>query len=188
MITPVADYATAVAALRDQKLPAYVEYTREADAHGLAGAHDGPARIVVDTRTGKIVSTNSKGDTPVTNKVFDPACYTPTGEHRTHWNGRDVVAISVRANSPSCKDDVDMNTIYADAQTLDLLGADGSEVDEDMAVDFSVEYGRFGKYVMPTSVSAHAHGHGWLFWVRERAQVRYYDYTFTNERRQSSTP
>lgn len=192
MTTPAADYAAAVAALRSQKLPAYVEYTRDAYARGLAGARDGPVRIVVDTRTGKIVSTtpaddeSMRGDTAVTGKVFNPSCYTATGERQTHWNGRDVVAISVRAGTPSCKDDIAVSTVYADAQTLELLGADGSENDDaNMAVDFTARYGRFGTYVMPTLVSAHAHGRGWLFWARERAEVRYSNYSFTNERRQA---
>ena len=194
MSTPAADYAEAVRLLRTQTLPAYVEYTQEGDAHGIAGWRGAPERVLVDVRAKKIVSItphthddwDSDGtESPVTKHIFNPDCYQPTAEHRTNWNGRDALAISVRASSSSCKEDIDVGTVYADASTRELLGADGTETDEDMTVDFSVHYARVGQYIVPASLSAHAHGHGWLFWARERAELRYSNYTFTDARRQS---
>ncbi len=193
MTTPAADYDAAVRALRAQTLPAFVEYTQESDAHGLAGERDGPVRVVVDVRAKKIVSVTPKsdtrynGDSPVIRHIFDPSCYAPTTESQTKWNGYDAIAISV-TEVKHCKEDIDVSTVYADAHTFDLLGADGSETDDnDMTVDYSVRYARFGAYIMPSSISAHAHGHGWLFWARERAEVRYSNYRFTEERRQSAS-
>ncbi|HET9029833.1 MAG TPA: hypothetical protein VFN49_06620 [Candidatus Aquilonibacter sp.] len=194
MITAAHDYDVAVAALRTQKLPAYVEYVQSSDAHGLAGYHGTPQRIVVDVRAKKIVSESPSGDgrdrgndSPALKHLIDPNCYRPTGERSARWNGHDAIAISVRATASSC-DDLDVHTVFADASTGELLGADGSEDDDGMTVDFSVQYARFGSFVMPTSLSAHAHGHGWLFWARERAEVRYSDYRFTDTRRQATSP
>jgi hypothetical protein len=192
MTTAAADYDAAVRALRAQNLPAYVEYTQEGEAHGIAGWRGTPERIIVDVRAKKVVSVTPKNgsdssgeDSPVTKHVLDPSCYTATGERLTNWNGYRAVAISVSHVKP-CEEQIDVSTVYADAQTMDLLGADGSETgDNEMTVDYSVQYARFGAYVMPVSISAHAHGRGWLFWARERARVRYSNYEFTNVRRQS---
>jgi hypothetical protein len=194
MTTPAADYDAAVRLLRAQILPALIEYTQEGEAHGIAGWRGAPERISVDVRANKIVSVTPKGDwntngddSPVTKHVFDPSCYTATRERLTSWNGHSAIAIAV-VNAKPCKAQIDVSTVYADTQTLDLLGAEGSETDDgDMTVDFAVQYARFGEYVMPASVSAHAHGHGWLFWARERAEVRYSNYNFTNVRRQSQS-
>ncbi len=188
MTTPANDYAAAVAALRTQSLPAYVSYTEEASARGLGNGRDAPARLTVDSRTNTIVEKPkdySSGNTPPTKHVFEPACYAPTTEHLISWNGRNALAINVRRVTPSCADDTTFDVIYADPSTLQLLGADGSENDGGVSVDFSVHYGRFGNYVMPTSLRVHAHGHGLLFWVRERAEVTYSNYDFENVRRQS---
>ena len=193
MTTAAQDYDAAVTALRTQHLPAYVEYTRTASAHGIAGANDPPRRIVVDVRSKKIVSVTpqsgdwSSDDSPITQHLFDPSCYSATGERTTNWNGHDVIAINVSAKKDSC-DDLSVHTIFADASSRTLLGADGSETDEGMTVDFSVQYVSAGGYIIPSALSAHAHGHGWLFWARERAEVRYSNYNFTNERRQASSP
>ena len=189
MTTPAADYDAAVTALRSQKLPAYVEYTVNANASGIAGYHGVPERVVVDVVHKKVISTTSRdgdeyGDSPVLKHLFDPSCFTATTERMMNWNGRAVVAIGVHGKGNSC-DDLSLHTVFVDPSTNALLGADGSETDEGMTVDFSVQYGTFQGYVMPTVLSAHAHGHGWLFWARERAQVRYSDYSFTNVRRQS---
>ncbi len=194
MATASADYEAAVRALRAQTLPAFVEYTQEGEAYGIAGWHGAPQRVVVDVHAKKIVSVTPHDDkwnefadeSPVTKHVFDPTCYAATNEHLVNWNGQTALAIAVK-HAKSCKEDIDVNTIYADESTLDLLGADGSETDEDMTVDFSVHYAHFGTYIVPSSISAHAHGHGWLFWARERAEVRYSNYTFTNARRQSDS-
>jgi hypothetical protein len=191
MTTPTADYDAAVRALRAQSLPAYVEYTQEADAHGLAGWRGDPERIVVDVRAKKIVSVTPRGDwdsddSPVIKHIFNPACYVATAERLTNWNGTNAIAISVTP-SKTCKEDIDVSTVYADAQTLDLLGTDGTETDDDsMTVDFSVHYARTEGFIVPSSVSAHAHGHGLLFWARERAEIRYSNYSFTSVRRQQA--
>ena len=188
MTTPAVDYDTAVRALRAQTLPAYVEYTQEGNANGLAGWRGAPERVLVDVRARKIVSVTPhddwNSDSPVTKHLFDPSCYTPSGERVMNWNGIEAVAIAVK-ETKTCNADIGVSTVYADAQTLELLGADGSETDEDnMTVDYSVHYARYGSYIVPSSVSAHAHGHGWLFWARERAEIRYSNYNFTGLRRQ----
>lgn len=195
MLGAAADYDAAVKALRLQTLPAIVEYTEEGDAHGLKHISDGPIRVVIDTRNNRIVSKTgphsddelNDDDGPVTRRLFDPNCYSASAERSTNWNGHDAVAISV-TNSRNCRNqELEVMTVYADAATHDLLGADGSEADEGVTVDYGVEYGRFGNYVMPSRISAHVRGHGWLFWVRERAQIRYTDYVFLPARRQSGT-
>lgn len=195
MLGAAADYDAAVKALRSQTLPAIVEYTEQGDAHGLKRMDDGPIHVVIDTRNNRIVSkTGAHGDDdlsdddgPVTRRLFDPTCYSPTSERSKNWKGHDAVAISV-TNSRDCKNQqLDIMTVYADASTHDLLGADGTETDDGVTVDYGVEYGRFGNYVMPSVISAHVRGHGWLFWVRERAQVRYSDYVFRPVRRQTGT-
>lgn len=192
MTSPAVDYDTAVRALRAQTLPAYVEYTQDGDAHGLAGWRGAPERVLVDVRAKKIVSVTPKddwngNDSPVIKHIFDPSCFTPASERETTWNGIKAVAISVK-ETRACQEDIAVSTVYADAQTLDLLGADGSETDDDnMTVDYSVRYARYGNYIVPSSVSAHAHGRGWLFWARERAELRYSNYTFTDLRRQQQS-
>jgi len=193
MLGAATDYDAAVRALRAQALPAIVEYTETGSASGLKRVSDGPLRIVVDTRTNRIVSktgphgviSDEEGDDPVTRRLFNPACYRPTGERAMNWNGRAATAITV-AGAGNCKnEDFDLATIYTDSATNELLGADGSETDEGVTVDYGVQYARFNGYVMPATISAHVRGHGWLFWVRERAEVHYSDYVFRQTRRQT---
>ncbi len=191
MTSSAADYEAAVASLYAQPLPALISYTQEANAHGIAGWSGPLERIVVDVRSGKIVSVTPRSsesadeNSPITNYLISASCFVPTRESPTMWDGRSAVAIRVRRSSRACQDNDDINTIYADATTMQLLGTAGSETDEHMTVDINVHYGSVGKYVLPTSISAHAHGSGWLFWARERAEVRFSNYDFTETRRQA---
>lgn len=61
-----------------------------------------------------------------------------------------------------------------------------------MTIALELRYSSLGKYTVPTSIRAHAVGHGWLFWARERAQVDYTGYEFFTQadytRRQASKP
>lgn len=189
-MTAAADYDRAVQTLRTQKLPAYVSYVETGYAKGLAGARVKATHITVDVATGKIVAESPSGGdhgdaTPVTRNLFNPSCYAPRAERTATWNGMRVIAIDVSAAKTCKSDDLFVKTIYADATSGALVGADGMENDDDMQVDLSVHYATFDGYVMPTAIDAHAHGHGWLFWARERAGARYSDYTFTQTRRQS---
>jgi hypothetical protein len=191
MTTAAADYDAAVHALRMQTLPAIIAYTEEGSAHGIAHFDQPRERIVVDVLNKRVISrTPASGDNDmqnaalVTKRMFDPACYTPLGERAVRVNGRDAIAIALIAK-PGCTEDVEFSTIYADAVTLDLLGADSVETDEGITVEVSVQYARIDGYILPSSISAHAYGRGWLFWVRERAQVTYSDYSFSDVRRQA---
>jgi hypothetical protein len=190
MTGPASDYDAAVQALRTQTLPAIVAYTEEGSAHGIAHFDQPRERIVVDVRNKRVISrTPSSGDNDMedvgllTKRLFDPGCYTPTAERATRWNDRDAVAISVR-ETPGCENDFEVSTIYADASTMQLLAADEIETDEGLTVEVSVQYRRVDGFIVPASISAHAYGHGWLFWARERAELTYSDYTFTETRRQ----
>lgn len=190
MTTAAADYDRAVHALRSQKLPAYVSYVETGYARGLAGARVAPTHITVDVATGKIVAESPSGKdngdaTPVTKNLFNPDCYAAGTERLTTWNASQVIAIGVSSTGTCKDDDLFVRTIYADATSGALLGADGTVNDESMQVDLSVHYATVDGYVMPTAVDAHAHGHGWLFWARERAGARYTNYSFTQTRRQS---
>jgi len=195
MLAAAADYDAAVKALRTQSLPAIVEYTEQGEAHGLKHLSDGPIHVVIDTRNNRIVSKTgldnkdelNDDDGPVTRRLFDPACYTASDERTTNRNGHAAIAIAVRKTGTCKNQEFDISTVYADAATHDLLGADGTATDEGISIAFAVDYGKFNGYVMPTAISAHAVGHGWLFWVRERAQIRYSDYVFRAVRKQSGT-
>jgi hypothetical protein len=194
MTTAAADYDAAVHALRTQALPAIVTYTEEGSAHGIAHFDQPRERIVVDVRNKRVISrTPASGDNDMQNvalltkRIFDPACYAPAGERAVRANNHDAVAITLLAK-PGCADEVEFSTIYADSSTLDLLGADSIETDEGVTVEVSVQYARIDGYILPSSISAHAYGHGWLFWVRERAEVTYSDYSFSEERRQAQQP
>jgi len=61
-----------------------------------------------------------------------------------------------------------------------------------MTTALEVRYRTVDQYTVPSSIRAHAVGHGWLFWARERAEVDYTNYRFyqTAEimRRQASIP
>jgi hypothetical protein len=196
MLGAAADYDAAVKALRTQTLPAIVEYTEQGTASGLKRIDDGPIRVVIDTRTNRIVSKTGvhkddsldDDDGPVTRRIFNPVCYSPARERATNWNGHSAIAISVEKAGGCKNQEFDVGTVYADATTGDLLGADGSETDEGISIDYNVEYARFNNYVMPLRISAHAKGHGWLFWARERAEIRYSDYVFHPVRRQGNAP
>jgi hypothetical protein len=194
MTTAAADYDAAVHALRTQTLPAIVAYTEEGSAHGIAHFDQPRERIVVDMRDKRVISrTPASGDDDmqnvalVTKRMFDPGCYTPLGERAARVNNRDAIAITLLAN-PGCAEEVAFSTVYADASTLDLLGADSVETDEGVTVEVSVQYARIDGYILPSSISAHAYGHGWLFWLRERAEVTYSDYSFSDIRRQAQQP
>jgi hypothetical protein len=187
MTTPANDYASAVAALRHQTLPAYVEYTEESFARGMANEQGVQTRVVVDSRTNKIVSrtpaTGDSDNTPPTQRVFRPDCYQPRDERAVTWNG--AIAITLGAKAATCDDDITFETIYTDPSSSTILGADGTESNDGAVVDLSLHYARFGKYLMPTYLAANVHGHGLLFWVRQRAQVTYSNYAFEDVRRQS---
>lgn len=197
-----ADYASIVHVFQAQRLPAFISYTEEASARGIANAADGPVRVVVDVKNGKVVerspdgaetsSTKDHGGSDaVTRYFFSATCYHATGERTTNWNGRAAIAMTLHYDGgKECDKDspFTVSTLYADPQTREPLAAEGSESDEGVSVDISATYGRFGAYVMPETVSAHVRGHGWLFWVRERGEARYSNYDFQVVRRQSGTP
>lgn len=189
--TPQSDFDLAVRALRTQTLPAVVAYTQQGSAHGIARWDQQPERIVVDVKNNRIISrtpasddSDGTGEQPVTKRIFDPACYRAASERLERWNGLDVIAIAV-VRTHACNNDDDFSTVYSDASTSELVGADSTETDEGMTVDITVRYARFGSYILPSSISAHAHGHGWLFWARERGEIRYSNFSFDDSRRQA---
>lgn len=193
MTTAASDYEAAVKALRTQTLPAFVAYTEAESAHGIVHWGRKTVRVVVDVKNKRVISQTPTSDDggihdadAATKRIFDPACYSATGEKRERWNDMDVIAISV-TRSPACKGGDEFQTVYADATTLDLVGADENDNDEDISVDISVRYARFGQYVMPASVSAHVRGHGWLFFARERGEMTFSDYSFDQTRRQAQS-
>ena len=61
-----------------------------------------------------------------------------------------------------------------------------------MTVAMELRYIAIDQYTVPSSIRAHAIGHGWLFWAREHVEVDYTDYQFyntaENRRRQASKP
>lgn len=194
MTTPASDFDAAVRALRTQTLPAVVAYTESGSAHGIAHFDQPQVRIVVDVRNGRVISrTPASGDSDMedvgllTKRVFDPACYVATSERAQQYDGRSAIAIGVSKTS-ACTADTAFSTIYADASNFELLGADSLETDEGMTIAISIRYGRVGGYIVPTSISAHAYGHGWLFWARERAELTYTDYAFGVGRREPQQP
>ena len=176
MTTADADYAAAVAALRSQILPAYVEYVEEGHAHGIAGATESPVHVVVDVHGDRVISRSPSsghdrsemvGDSPVIRRLFKPECYVAKSERESSWNGAKAVAIAVISRCSDDNDDLFINTVYADARTGELVGAEGSETDEGMTVDLGISYARYSGFLVPSAITAHAHGHGMLFWARD---------------------
>lgn len=204
-MTVAADYARAAAYLARAALPPYVSFVEQASARGLAGDREQPQRIYVRMSDGAIVSgappgnvhavnTNNGGsDNPFRGRgLFDPQCYTPKSEDSTHWNGQAALRFQLQS---TCDNDNGMTELYVDPQTLRPMAVDGTITDTDdshMTVALELRYGTLGQYTVLTSIRAHAVGHGWLFWARERVQVDYTDYNFFSQaeyaRRQSSKP
>lgn len=203
-MTVATDYARAVAFLDRTRLPAYVSFVEQASARGLSRDSDGPQRIYVRIADGKIVSgippanvhvvkTNNgdSGDPFRKPEFFEPHCYAPQSEDETRWNGQPAVRFELRS---TCNDDSGFTELYADPQTLRPIAADGTMTDADshMTVALELRYTTIGEYTVPASIRAHAVGHGWLFWARERVEVDYTGYQFyqTGEfmRRQAAKP
>lgn len=195
-----ADFVQTVRAFQAQRLPAYVAYTERAAARGIVRENDTPVRVTVDTRTGRIVErspkdanrivdTGSEDGDSVVRYLFDPSCYAPVSERTARWNDRPALAISLKAlPARACaQEPLSLSTLYADPATFEPLGADGTQSDEGVTVDFAVAYGRFNGYLMPVTVSAHVKGRGLLFWVRERGEARFSDYAFLAVRRQAGS-
>ena len=201
-----ADYARAVAYLDRSRLPAYVSFVEQASARGLGSDSEAPHRIYVRVSDGAIVSgappqkpvvirsSSGDGDNPFAKRqFFDPSCYAAKSEDRTQWNGVPALRIVLQ---PVCKnDDNGFTELFVDPQTLRPIAADGTYTDtgdSDMTVAIELRYSTIGQYTVPAGVRAHAVGHGWLFWARERAEVDYTDYQFYRTadfaRRQASTP
>lgn len=200
-----ADYARAVAYLDRGRLPAYVSFVEQTSAHGIARNGDGPQRIYVRMSDGSIVSgvppanahvvqtSNGDSDNPFRpHSFFDPACYNATSEDQRQWNGQPALRFKLQA---TCKDEPGITELYADPQTLRPIAVDGTVTDTDEAnltVALELRYATVGEFTVPSSIRAHAVGHGWLFWARERAEVDYTDYQFFArpefERRQASAP
>lgn len=199
-----ADYARAVSFLDRTRLPAYVSFVERASARGIGGAENDARRIYVRMSDGKIVSgvppagshvvrtTNGDSDNPFrTNGFFDPHCYAPKNEDETLWNGQPALRFALQA---TCNRDNGITELYADPKTFRPIAVDGDIPDPDDHVTTAVElrYTEIGQYTVPSSIRAHAVGHGWLFWVREHVEVDYGDYQFytTGEfaRRQASKP
>lgn len=198
-----ADYARAVAYLDRGRLPAYVSFVERTSARGIARDGDGPQRIYVRMSDGSIVSgvppanahvvqtSNGDSDNPFGKRAFfDPACYSAASEDPTQWNGQPALRFELHA---ACKDGPGITELYADPQTLRPIAVDGTVTDPDesnMTVALELRYTTAGQYTVPSSIRAHAVGHGWLFWARERAEVDYSDYQFFAkpdfERRQAS--
>lgn len=198
MLNVAADYADVVRTFQVQKLPPYVAYTEQDSARGIAREDDGPVRVVADARTGFVVERTppeahsdkhpTRSRSSVLQYVSFTHCYHPTAERQSAWDGRAAVAFDLAAQSgAACNDQpFDAGTLYADPRTHEPLAITGSETDEGVGVAFSVSYARFGPYVLPASLHVGVKGRGWLFWVRERGDVRYSDYAFFLTRRQSA--
>jgi hypothetical protein len=185
------DYAAAVAYLDRTRLPAYVSFVEQASARGLAGDREAPQRLYVRVSDGAIVSgvppagahmissRNGDPNNPFGKRpFFRPQCYLPTTENQTRWNGEAALRFALR---PICKDDNGISELYVDPQTLRPIAVDGTFTDTDdphMTVAIELRYATIGRYTVPSSIRAHAVGHGWLFWARERAEVDYGDYRF----------
>ena len=202
---PADDYAKAVSFLH-RPMPAYVSFVTVANAHGVAGDSEPERTVFVRTKDGAVVEGNlpqfwtshyqSNDDTtPVSHPAFVPGCYAATDERTAQWDGRQAVRISLRATCAQHDPDGDnsdepFNALYADPATLLPLGASGTIQDEGVTVDLEEHFARFGPYVFASDLSAHVRGHGFLFWVRERATVTYSDYKFYDRlpvvRRQAS--
>jgi hypothetical protein len=200
-----ADYARAAAYLSPAQQPAYVSFVEQASARGMGSDDEAPQRIYVRTSDGAIMSgeppanvhvihtSNGDGDSPFgKHAFFKPQCYVPQGEDQTRWNGEPALRFKLQA---TCSDDIGMSELYVDPITFRPIAADGTMADtgeDHMNVAIELRYATVGQYTVPSSVRAHAVGHGWLFWARERVEVDYTDYAFyPNEqvmRRQAAKP
>jgi len=81
----------------------------------------------------------------------------------------------------TCNNDNGITELYADPKTLRPIAVDGNIIDTDdpsMTVAMELRYIAVDQYTVPSSIRAHAIGHGWLFWARERVEVDYTDYQF----------
>jgi len=210
MISIAADYARAVAYLDRRRLPAYVSFVEQASAHGVGGSREAPRRIYVRMSDGAIVSgvpsanvhvidtTNGDSDNPFRDHgVFEPDCYVPKTEEPTRWGARQALRFDLQA---VCAKATGINELYVDPNTLRPIAAVGTVKDNSgdsnmttaMTTALEVRYRTVDQYTVPSSIRAHAVGHGWLFWARERAEVDYTNYRFyqTAEimRRQASIP
>ncbi len=182
-----AEYGRAVAYLDRARLPAYVSFVERAWARGAAGDWEVTKPIYVRISDGAIVSgappnthvvrTNTgDSDNPFRKQeFFEPSCYVPKSEEQTRWNGQLAIRFELR---PLCGNENGITELYADASTFRPIAVDGNVVDTEDHVTTAVElrYTTIGQYTVPSSIRAHAVGHGWLFWVRERAEVDYTDY------------
>lgn len=201
MVTPATDFAQAAAFLARTKLPAYVSFVERAEAHGIAGDREDPQRITVRIADGAIVhgyppnngvvlSNGNTMNNPFGQDHFtDMSCYRATSEEQARWNGQVAVRFEIRS---SCENDKGLTELYADPQTLRPIATDGNVSSDDssapMTIAIEVRYATIDGYSVPSSIRAHAAGHGWLFWARERAEVDYSDYLFSQTdvvRRQS---
>lgn len=185
-----ADYARAVGYLDHARFPAYVSFVEQADASGIAREHDPAQRLYVRISDGAIVkgvppanadvvkSGNANTDNPFSkHEFFEPRCYTPAGEDQTRWNGQPAIRFRLQA---TCDENNSATELYVDPATLRPIAVDGNVSDSDskMTVAIELRYTTVGPYTVPSSIRAHAVGHGWLFWARERAEVDYTAYQF----------
>ena len=204
-MTVAADYARAVAYLDRARLSAYVSFVEQASARGLGSDEEAPQRIYVRVSDGAIVSgmppanahvvrsNNSDSDNPFgSHPLFNPNCYAPRNEEQTRWNGQAALRFELQ---PKCNDDNGITELYTDPQTFRPIAVDGNIPDADdahMTIAIELRYAPIGRYTVPSSIRAHAVGHGWLFWARERVETDYTDYEFSQRadfaRRQASKP
>jgi hypothetical protein len=200
-----ADYARAVAFLDRARMPAYVSFVEHASARGMGNGDETPHRIYVRIADGKIVggvppanshavqTGNGDSDNPFRNNgFFDPRCYVPTSEGKARWNGQPALRFELHA---TCNQDTGITELYADPISLRPIAVDGDMPDKQnpgMTTAIEMRYETVGGYTVPSSIRAHAVGHGWLFLARERVQVDYGDYEFYSPaefaRRQASKP
>lgn len=200
-----ADYAHAVAYLQRTRLPAYVSFIEQSAARGLGDDRESAHRLYVRIADGVIVSgvppansrvvrtNNGDSENPFSKpEFFDPSCYAPAGEDQTRWNGQAALRFHLQS---TCKDDNGFTELYVDPQTLRPIAADGDfpdTGDSHMTVAIEMRYAAVGQYTVPASIRAHAVGHGWLFWARERVEVDYSAYEFFTApeftRRQAAKP
>ncbi len=186
-----ADYARAVAYLDPARLPAYVSFVEQASTRGIARDREASGPIYVRISDGAIVSglppadghaiqsNNGDSDNPFRKHgFFDPQCYVPKSENDTRWNGQAAVRFELQS---VCTKDDGIGELYADPQTLRPIAVDGNVVDTgdaNVTVAMELRYTTIDRYTVPLSIRAHAVGHGWLLWVRERVEVDYTDYQF----------
>lgn len=188
-MTAAADYAKAAYALAHPSPPAYVSFLTSASARGISGDSEPEHIVFVRTKDGAVVAgslanfstghyDDRKDTNPISRPVFKADCYAAGDEQQTIWENRRVLRITLRPVCAGEHDDAPFEHLYADPVSLEPLGVDGTMDDEGMSVDLNEHFARFGAYVLPSDFSVHVHGHGWLFWVRERATVTYSQYKF----------